>query len=304
MSWFVTFLFLIYAGLGIATLLVWWAIYALVLTRGYSVHEALFGKNPNPAVAMDLLGGFLAASFLLYSVVSMAPMADFRLDVGSVAISLLVTLVLLAVVRFMIAGLLRIWFGNRRDAQGEVISFNNEIFRQRNMATSIFSSVLYLILVTGLAQLDIWNQGGYRLEQVWNMLGIWLLGGALVVLHSFLYLEYGFRNNILHECFHDNNPAAPLSLFGLVAGMLMLNHQLLIFFEPEVHLFNSIGLWAFMGGILLLVLLARIVLQLILLAGWGISLRHELVIHDNIAWGIVDGGLIFGLLLMPNALIT
>ena len=160
-----------------------------------------------------------------------------------------------------------------------------------------------MILVTGMAQLDIWNLGGYPVEQIWNMLGIWLLGSMLVVLHSFLYLEYGTRNHILHECFHDNNPAAPISLFGLMAGMLMLNHRLLALFEPQTHMFNSLDLWLFLGGILLLVLAARILLQIILLVGFGVNLRHELVVRDNAAWGILDGGLILALLLIPNALL-
>ena len=304
LEWFIIEFFALYAGVGVITLLVWYTIYALVLSRGWSLRSALFGRRPNPAVALDLLGGFLAAGFLIYSIISMAPVASFRLQIPAVALSILVTLVLLAVLRFMIAGLLRIWFGSHRDAQGDQISFNNELFRQRNIATSVFSSVLYMILVAGLAQLDLWNMEGARIEGVYNMLGTWVMGAAVVLIHSFLYLEYGTRNHILHECFHDNNPAAATSLLGLVAGMLMLDHHLLQLFIPEAHMFNTPQLWLFLGGVLLLVLVIRGVLQVILWLAIKVNLRHELVIHDNVAWGLVDGGLIFTLFLIPVALIN
>lgn len=304
LEWFIIEFFAVYAGVGVITLLLWWTIYALVLSRGWSLRSALFGRRPNPAVALDLIGGFLAAGFLIYSIISLAPMASFRLQIPAVAISIFVTLVLLALLRFLIAGGLRLWFGMKRDAQGDVISFNNELFRQRNIATSIFSSVLYMILVTGLARLDLWDMEGARTEGLYNMLGTWLMGALVVVIHSFLYLEYGTRNHILHECFHDNNPAAATSLLGLAAGMLMLNHHLLALFVPEAHMFNTLHLWMFLGFVLLLVLVIRGLLQIILWLAIGVNLRHELVIHDNVAWGLVDGGLIFSLFLIPVALIN
>jgi hypothetical protein len=304
MEWFIISFFAVYSGVGVITLLVWYAIYALVLSRGFSLRQALFGEKPNVAVALDLLGGFLAAGFLIYATISSAPDASFRLQIPAVAISILSALVMLAVLRFLIAGLLRLWFRDHRDAQGDLISLNNELFRQHNVATSLFSTVLYLILVAGLAQLDLWNMEGTRIEGIYNMLGIWLMGAAVVLIHSSLYLEYGLRNHILHECFHDNNVGAAASLLGLIAGVLMLTHQLIALFLPGSHLFNSPYIWALLGGVLLLVLILRGLLQLILWLFIRVNLRHELVIHDNVAWGVVDGGLIFTLFLIPVALVN
>lgn len=304
MEWMIFLFFSIYAAIGVATLLLWWLIYQYVLARGYSVREAVFGYRPNPAVALDLLGGFLATGLLVYAVISLAPMTSFRLDVAAVGLSILGTLVLLAVLRLVLAGVLRLWFRQRRDAQGDIIRFNNELFRQRNLATSLFSLVVYLVLVAGLIEVHLWHLDGYGLNRVWNMLATWLLGALLVGLHSFLYLGYGPRNHILHECFHDNNPAAPTSLLGLAAGMLMLNHQLILFIEPTEHLFSTWEPWRFLAGTLVFVLIARGVLQFILLAFLGISLRRELVIRDNAAWGLVDGGLILALSLIPVGLLS
>jgi hypothetical protein len=295
-------LFAIYSAIGILTLIIWWIIYEAILARGYDVREAVFGKRPNAAVAMDLLGGFLATGILLYSIVSLAPRTAFRLNVPAVGLAIIVVLILLTVLRLLIALLLRLWFRDHRDAQGDIVTINNELFKQRNLATSLFSTVLYVILVAGLAEFDVFDHAHQGLGQLWNVLGIWLLGFVLVLIHSFFYLEYGTRNHILHECFHDNNPAAPFSLLGLVAGILPLNHYLLITFGPGQNMFNTPELWIFLGIILVFVLVARGVLQVVLYMVTGINLRRELVIADNVAWGILDGGLIFSLLLILIAL--
>ncbi|HEX9843794.1 MAG TPA: hypothetical protein VGC20_13640, partial [bacterium] len=151
-------LFAIYSGVGILTLVVWWLIYEAILARGHDVRQAVFGKRPNAAVALDLLGGFLATAILLYSIVTQAPRTSFRLNVPAVGVSILVILVLLTVLRLLVAGLLRLWFGDRRDKQGDIISMNNELFVQRNVATSLFSTVLYAVLVAGLVELDVFDR--------------------------------------------------------------------------------------------------------------------------------------------------
>ena len=304
MNWAIVSLFAIYAAVGILTLIVWWLLYETVLARGYNVRDAVFGKRPNVAVAADLLGGFLATAILLYSIVTLAPRTSFRLNVPAVALSILGALVLLAALRMLVAAGLRLWFGDRRDRQGDLVSLNNELFKQRNLATSLFSTVLYVILVAGLVELDVFDHANQGLDQIWNTLGVWLLGVVLVLVHSFFYLEYGTRNDILHECFIDNNPAAPFSLLGLVAGVLPLNHHLLITFGPGQHMFNTPELWGFLAIILAMVLVARAVLQVVFYITRRINLRYELVIADNMAWGLLDGGLIFSLLLILNALMV
>ena len=304
MEWFVIQFFSIYAAVGVATLLVWWIVYEMLLTRGHSTRTALFGRRPNAAVALDLLGGFLAAGILIYAIIAQAPMSSFRLRIPAVVATIAMTLALLAILRVLLSMLIRGWFQGRRDAQGDLVTMNNELFRQHNLATGLFSTVMYLILAGGLVQLDLWDMAGTRIEGFLNMAGIWLMGAALVVIHSFLYLGYGTRNNILHECFHDNNPAAATSLLGLTAGMLLLSNTFLELFKPGGHMFNTPEIWYFLGGILLLVLVIRGVLQLILYLAIKINLRYELVIHDNVAWGIVDGGLIFALFLIPLALLN
>ena len=60
MNWQALIEFLVYAGVGIVSFVLWWAIYEWVLTRQHSTHEAIFGGQPNSAVALDLFGGFLA----------------------------------------------------------------------------------------------------------------------------------------------------------------------------------------------------------------------------------------------------
>jgi len=303
MDWNIILLFGLYAGIGILTLLVWWLIYDGFLSQGHSLKETIFGKYPNPAVSLDLMGGFLSVAILLYTTVSTAPRTGFRFNIPAVILSVLAAVVLLALLRGLMAVVLRAWFRDHRDAQGDVITLNNELFKQRNIATGIFTTVLYLILVAGLSQLDPWNPIGDNFAWLYNLIGIWVMGLLIITVHSFAFLGYGPYNNILHECFHDNNPSAPLSLLGMVAGMLPLVHNLLVAAGPGKHLFNTWDLWGTMGIVVLMVLVARGVLQLIMFVMSHINLRWELVIHDNVAWGILDGALIFSLMLIMNALL-
>jgi len=303
MNWFVTqdmFVtkFAFYSVFGGISLLVWLAIYQFALARRYSVLDAVFGNRPNAAVALDLVGGMLAAGIIFYFILRHPTSREFWPNAWTAVKTMAALLVLLAVLRVLLDGLLHIWFGARRDAQGDLVTLNNELFRQRNLATSILSICLNLILVAGMLQLELRYSYRFQVAGALNMLGIWLMGVLVVLLHSFFFLGYGTRNHILHECFHDNNAAAATSLLGLTGGFLLLSNHVLGKFRPGIHIFNTEEIWMSVGIMLLFVLVARVVLQILVYAATGISLREELVVRDNVAWGIVDGGLILILCLI------
>lgn len=290
--------FFLYAGMGIIALVLWTWAYQVLLSRGYSLRDALFGRQPNPAVALDFSGGIAATGILIYSTINNSPFQSFWLDFQTAAITLAGMLVLLTLVRFLGAVLLRMWFGDVKDGQGEFVTLNNELYRQENIATGLFSMSIYLMMAAGVMQVNLLDLWDGQLAGLWNMLGIWLMGFIIIVLHSFFYLGYGPRNNILHECFYDNNPAAPISLLGLTGGYLLLVLQSVAGLGPFDHVFSSSQVWLGFLVLLVFVLVARGILQLILYLVSGINLRWELVIHDNVAWGVLDGMLIFALSLI------
>ena len=304
MNWQPLIEFLVYAGIGLASFLLWWVVYDHVLTRGLSTGEAVFGRTPNVAVALDVAGGFLAMGLLNYAVISGPRLDSFAHDVEATALSLLGTLALLGVLRMAIAAGLRLWFGHKRDAQGDEVSLNNELFRQRNLATGLFSTALYLILVAGLLESDLLDLSGYRLEATWNMLGVWLLGLVAVVLHSWSFLGLGWREHILAESFDRNNTAAPLSLLGFLAGVLLLNHQLLPPLGEGQHLLNTPAHWEFLLLGMASVFVLRTVLYWLLGGLLGVSVRTELLARRNAAWGVLDGAFVFALFLILIALIA
>jgi uncharacterized membrane protein YjfL (UPF0719 family) len=303
MNWPAFGAFAAYAGIGILALILWWVLYDRVLTPGYGLRESLFGRRPNAAVALDFLGGMLAMGVLAYGIIAGPQLESLAKDLEMVALSLLAVVLLLAAMRLSLAALLRLWFRSRRDAQGDRVAFNNELFRQRNTATGLFATSAYLILAAGLAEQDFLNLAGNRWPALWNILGVWLMGMAVILLHSWFYLGLASRRHILHECFHDNNPAAAFSLLGLVAGMTALNHGLLGGLRPGEHMLNTPELWYYLGAALALVLALRLLLQGVLWLTLGVSLRGELT-RDNVAWGLLDGGLIFSLFLILIALIV
>ena len=304
MDWQPLVEFLVYAGIGLASFLLWWVVYDHVLTRGLSTRDAVFGRTPNVAVALDVAGGFLAMGLLNYAVIRGPRLDSFAHDVEATALSLLGTLVLLGLLRMAIAAGLRLWFGARRDAQGDRVTLNNELFKQRNLATGLFSTALYLVLVAGLLESDLLDLSGYRLAATWNMLGVWLLGLAAVLLHSWFYLGLGWREHILAESFHRNNAAAPLSLLGFLGGVLILNHQLLPPLDAGQHLLNTLAHWEFLLLGVASVFVLRAILYGLLGGVLGVSVRAELLSRRNVAWGVLDGAFIFALFLILIALIA
>jgi uncharacterized membrane protein YjfL (UPF0719 family) len=303
MTWAVFGIFAAYAGIGVVALLLWWLVYGRLLAPGLPVRDALFGRRPNTAVALDFTGGMLAMAVLSYRIIGGPQLDSFALDLEIVSVSLLIMVALLAAMRLGLAGLLRIWFGQRKDRQGDIVRLNNELFRQRNTATGLFTTAFYLILVAGLVEQDFLDLAGNRWPGIWNILGVWLMGAATILLHSWLYLGLSSRRNILHECFHDNNPAAAFSLIGLVAGMTALNHGFIGGLRPGEHMLNTPELWYYLGAALAFVLAVRLVLQTGLRVLPGVSPRGEAP-TDNLAWGLLDGGLIFSLFLILIALIV
>ena len=153
MEWMDLVVFMAYGALGIASLLVWWMIYDLVLTPGFPVREAIFGRKPNAAVALDILGGLLALGILVFSVLSSPGVDGLLVDLELTALTLAGTVVLLGVLRLGIGAFLRLWFKDSRDAQGDIISINNELFNQHNLATGLFSTGLYFVLTAVLVGL-------------------------------------------------------------------------------------------------------------------------------------------------------
>ena len=142
MNWQPLFEFVVYSLAGILSFMLWWATYEWVLTRNHSIREAIFGRRPNPAVALDVFGGLMAMGLLNYMVIGGPTLSSFWLDLEATGLSLLGTLFLLAVLRLLIGGFLRLWFGKQRDAQGQIITINNELFGQRNLATGLFSTAV------------------------------------------------------------------------------------------------------------------------------------------------------------------
>jgi uncharacterized membrane protein YjfL (UPF0719 family) len=303
MNWPALISFGIYAAIGLAALVIWWVVYDRVLTRGHRLRDSMFGRRPNPAVALDFSGGLLAMGILVFSIIAGPQLESFLMDVEAVSLSLLIMILLLAFLRMGLTGLLRIWFGDQLDAQGEQVAMNNELFRQRNTATGVFAFTFYLILAAGLVEQDFLDLLGRRWPATWNILGVWLMGALTVAAHSLFYLGVASRRNILHECFHENNPAAAFSLLGLVAGMLAVNHGLVGALRPGEHMLNTVELWYYLGAALAFVLVLRVLLRLLLRVAMGVDLRTEIV-RDNVAWGILDGALIFTLFLILIALIV
>ena len=104
MKWFITqemffTRFAVYSVFGLIALFLWWVIYQALLARRYSLREAIFGDNPNPAVALDFLGGMLASGILFFFLLRHPTSREFWPNAGTLAWSMSGLLMMLAVLR-------------------------------------------------------------------------------------------------------------------------------------------------------------------------------------------------------------
>ncbi|MDH4120443.1 MAG: DUF350 domain-containing protein [Deltaproteobacteria bacterium] len=304
MNWLALIKFMVYGGLAVGAMLVWWVFYTRMLTRGFSARDAVFGQNPKPAVALDLMGGVVAMGILIRSALVRPPLETFVQNMEAALVTLAITIVLLGVLRWVVNGVLWVWFRGKTDIHGDPVTVNNELFLHNNLAAGLFSATVYLVLAAGLIQEDMLNLAGYRQEGTFNILGVWALGAATIFFHSLLYLGFSREKSILYQGFHHNNPAAALSLMGLMSGMLLLNHMITRTFMPGQHMFNQPELWAYLGTAMVLVLVVKTLARVVFWFTLGLDVRKELVARQNAAWGLIDGGLILSLFIILVGLLA
>ncbi len=95
-----------------------------------------------------------------------------------------------------------------------------------------------------------------------------------------------------------------MTLLGLLGGVLVLNHQMLVPLPWGEHMFSGWQHWAFLLLGLVAVFVLRGLIYVLLRGLVGVSIRQEVLVRRNPAWGIIDAGLIFGLFLILIALIA
>ncbi len=188
-----------------------WLLYDKVVTRGISLRDALFEKD-NPAAWIEFIGAFIfPALYLGAKAIEGSANEDILLDLGICMAYAVVFVILLSVLRIVSGAVVKSI--SLEDQDGK-INLNNEIFNQRNISASLFSTALSTIFVSMIRFLDILPQ----------YLTVSLLKVSVVLIFSLVAVAVycmvlRYRTALLKEIFVDNNTATGVSFLGFVFGV-------------------------------------------------------------------------------------
>lgn len=185
-----------------------WLLYDRIVTRKISLHDALFEKD-NFAAWVEFIGAFIFPSLYLAAMAVEGSASDnIWFDLGTCIIYAAAYIILFTVLRLLSGSVIRLI--NTSDNEG-IISLNNEIYNQKNIAASLFSVAVSTISVTIVRFLDVLP--GYFVTSVFKMLEV-----LIFILLSFAVysLVLRRRTTLFKEIFIDNNTAAGVCFLGFI----------------------------------------------------------------------------------------
>ncbi|MCR4436345.1 MAG: hypothetical protein QHH06_04600 [Clostridiales bacterium] len=215
-----------------------WVLYNHVILRTIRLGEALFEKD-NLAAWVEFIGAFIFPTLYLSAKAvegsaSTVLLLDLLICIGYAV----VYIVLFTILRLFSDGIVRII--SPSDHEGS-INLNNEIYRQRNTAASLFSAALSIIFVSLIRFLDFMPE--FFAASVLRAGNILIFTLAAFAVYTFV-LRY--RTTLMKEIFVDNNAAAGTALVGFIFAVEMILSNVVEmqkeFNFPELLLLSAISL--------------------------------------------------------------
>ena len=267
------------------------SIYSKFLTKDHKIAEQVLLKGNIPSI-IEISAVCVAFIILASFSVKGDEASSFILDLEMTAINLLISLLFFVAARIVIVAGITMYFKDRIDKQGDVVRYNNEIFKQGNIAAALFSVSTTLVITFSVIEIDPLNTTGFPLTAAINAAGVLLIGILFILVHTLIVL--GLKNNLLDEVFIDNNLGAAASLLGFIAGALYALH-LFVQKLPDYMSILSTDLMVLKSILLCMVFFIPIkmaVIWLINLKGCrphGVTYRQLLIQKDIASVGILDG---------------
>lgn len=248
-----------------------------VMTRGIDLTHALF-MDDNPVAGLEFGGIIFILLFLGFAAIvgpsTESATTDFFAVVGTIVVSLL----LFAVMRSTLSGLVKSHNGGH--------DLNDEIFRQKNPAAALVSLSLMMCVANGITEENVLGAAPLRdFAIALVVLGFGLLS---VVLYRFTHLR---GQKFMEVMFTDDNPAAGLSLFGFVLSSNIILYAVAkmvrTYALPTAH---TLGL---LCAVAAMVILALVVVRFIMLKLFQfrfVSLSYEVnhPTQKNLGAGFID----------------
>lgn len=264
-----------------------WVLYVRYAASGYSVFTEVFEKR-NMAAGFEI-AAFLALEFLIAvsALKGEAVGGDWVRDLEAVFLTILMSNLVFFGFRGMISLFVEWHFRGKTDQQGDFVTFNNEIFKQQNLAATFFSISFMILMYFMIEKEDFLSLHGSHVTSGLNMLGVFLSGVILYSVFNLWMIPKG--HGLLQELFLDNNVAPAMSLCGFLFGNLYVQSRIIATLEDGWHVFN-VGwiLPAYFLAVLVLLLFIRMVFARCVGIMAGSSYSDQFVKADNPVIGMFD----------------
>ncbi len=288
-----------------------WLIYDKLATARHSLAKALFEER-NLAAGLEI-SAFLFVEILIAVSALSGPevrtmdltgtmVTDYFRDLEAVAVTIIFSNLTFFLFRFIASWTIKTVFRGKIDPQGDAVSFNNEIFQQKNFGAALFSLSYLLIMYFMILQEDFLGDPTSLMQGYLNMAGVLVLGLAVYFIHDFFFMDRG--HSTLQELFLDNNPAVGLSLTGFMFTVLFLQNRLMEQFGPQEHFFGAGSeTYVYLLLVLAFILIFRKCFTVLVSILTKRNFQAEFLEEDNPVAGLMDlsfiasSGLLLGVLL-------
>ena len=272
-----------YLGVGfLLAVIIGVPMFDMIVGKQVSLKKTLF-EDDNPAAGLEVGGFVLGMFFLAYNSVIGEAHESFLTDVLVAVLSFVVSMLLIFITRKALSAFVK----SNNDGK----DLNDEIYVQQNPAAVAVSLSLIIPIMVGLSKED------FLAEDVASLSIYALVTTAISLLAVFSFRFSHLRGkSFIVAFFHDDNPAAGVSLLGYsIAVCYIASQSCDLVLAEQLVVGETVGLLATIsvGSIVLLGVLRVIFLLMLGLLNRA-DIHDEIFAQKNIGAGFIDAGITLG----------
>lgn len=265
-----------------------WLVYNRLFLRDLSLKDGLF-KNRSLTIWLEFTGGFLIPALFLVSML-MVPSGKFiyqgKLG-GLLAIITYIDIYILILSLFRYLASKAIKLIGKLELKHE-IDLEDEIFKQNNIAASLFSISISTVVVGMLLQENIFAENLFT--NLIRIALVFFLTLGLLSVHKTLF--YPKHSSLFKELFIDDNVCAGILLLGHTIAVNIIIYSSIEWFQIPAsdwyNISNIVDIIIFICLIYLMMVVFVSGSKLVMNAILKIDIDHQLFEENNVGYSILE----------------
>ena len=288
---FINDIFMLFLSVSIilfTVILLGWLVYNRLFLRGLSLKDVLFKKN-SLTIWLEFIGGFLIPALFLVSML-MVPSGKFIyqgkfVDLLAIISYIIIYILILSLFRYLASKAIKLI--GKWTLKYE-IDLEDEIFKQENIAASLFSISISTLVIGMLLQENFFAENLFTNLIRIGLVFIMTLG--LLSVHKTLF--YPKHSSLFKELFIDDNVCAGILLLGHTIAVNLIIFSSIEWFRIPAsgwyNIFNIIDVTIFICVIYLIMIVFVSGSKLVMNAILAIDIDHQLFEENNVGYSILE----------------